>query len=157
MESDAVFRKALSAAYLFLARRSHSQEELKAKLLRKGFAPTVTAQALETIARQGFTNDEQVSLQWALNLVEKRCWGRHKVSAYLLRKGIARELVDRVQKQIWQEFDESTVARAALKKQYARSKDRPSVEKMARFLKSRGFTQEAIYRNLDINSIRAGE
>jgi len=151
MENEAVFRKALSAAYRFLARRSHSQEELKAKLLKKGFSPTVTAQALEVIARQGYVNDEQAALQWALNLVEKRCWGRHKVTAYLVRKGIARELIERVQKQIWQEFDESAVARAALKKQYARSPDKPSAEKMFRFLKSRGFSQEAIYRNIDID------
>ena len=151
MENEAVLRKALSAAYRFLARRSHSQEELKAKLLKKGFSPTVTAQALEVIARQGYVNDEQASLQWALNLVEKRCWGRHKVTAYLVRKGIARELIERVQKQIWQEFDESAVAREALKKQYARSPDKPSVEKMFRFLKSRGFSQEAIYRNIDID------
>jgi regulatory protein len=151
MENEAVLRKALSAAYRFLARRSHSQEELKAKLLKKGFSPTVTAQALEVIARQGYVNDEQASLQWALNLVEKRCWGRHKVTAYLVRKGIARELIERVQKQIWQEFDESAVARAALKKHYARSPDKPSAEKMFRFLKSRGFSQEAIYRNIDID------
>lgn len=157
MEGEAVLRKALSAAYRFLARRSHSQEELKAKLLKKGFDPAVAAQALGVIAQQGYLNDEQASLQWALNLVEKRCWGRHKVSAYLQRKGIARELIDQVQKQVWQEFDESAVARAALKKQYAHSSDKPSVERMFRFLKSRGFAQEAIYRNLDINSIRAGE
>jgi regulatory protein len=157
MESEAVLRKALSAAYRFLARRSHSQEELRVKLLNKGFAPAVTAQVIEVVARQGYVNDEQASLQWAISLVEKRCWGRHKVMAYLLRKGIARELIERVQKQIWQEFDESAVARAALKKQYARAKDRPSVEKMARFLKSRGFTPEAIYRNLDIDSIKGGE
>jgi regulatory protein len=153
MESEAVLRKALSTAYRFLARRSHSQEELKAKLLKKGFDPAVAAQALGVIAQQGYLNDEQASLQWALNLVEKRCWGRHKVTAYLQRKGIARELIE----QVWQEFDESAVARAALKKQYAHSSDKPSVEKMFRFLKSRGFTQEAIYRNLDIDSIRAGE
>ena len=157
MESEAVLRKALSAAYRFLARRSHSQEELKAKLLKKGFDPAVAAQALGVIAQQGYLNDEQASLQWALNLVEKRCWGRHKVSAYLQRKGVARELIDRVQKQIWQEFNESAVARAALKKQYGRSPDTPSIEKMARFLKSRGFSQEAIYRNLDVDFLKAGE
>jgi regulatory protein len=157
MESEAVLRKALAAAYRFLARRAHSQEELKAKLLKKGFAPTVTAQALEVIARQGYVNDEQASLQWALNLVEKRCWGRHKITAYLVRKGISRELIDKAQKKIWQEFDESAVARAALKKQYAHSSDKPSVEKMFRFLKSRGFTQEAIYRNIDIYSIEDGD
>ena len=157
MESEAVLRKALSAAYRFLARRSHSQEELKAKLLKKGFAPAVAAQTLGVIAQQGYLNDEQASLQWALNLVEKRCWGRHKVTAYLQRKGIARELIDRVQKQIWQEFDESAVARAALKKQYAHFTNRPSVEKMARFLKSRGFTPEAIYRNIDIDSSENGD
>jgi regulatory protein len=157
MESDAVLRKALSTAYRFLARRSHSQEELRAKLLKKAFDPAITAQALEVIARQGYLNDEQVSLQWALTLVEKRCWGRHKISAYLQRKGIARELIDRVQKQIWQEFDESAVAHAALKKQYAHSSNKPSAEKMFRFLKSRGFSQEAIYRNIDIDSSENGD
>ena len=157
MESEADLRKALAAAYRVLARRSHSQEELKAKLIKKGFAPKVTAQALEFIARQGYVNDEQSSLQWALNLVEKRCWGRHKITAYLQRKGISRELIDKAQKQVWREFDESAVARAALKKQYGHSPAKPSIEKMFRFLKARGFTQEAIYRNMDIDSSESGE
>jgi regulatory protein len=157
MESEADLRKALAAAYRFLARRAHSQEELKAKLLRKGFAPTVTAQALEVIARQGYVNDEQASLQWALNLVEKRCWGRYKITAYLQRKGISRELIDKAQKKIWQEFAESAVARAALKKQYGHCPDKPPVEKMFRFLKARGFSPEAIYRNLKIDSIGGEE
>jgi regulatory protein len=157
MESEAVFRQALAAAYRLLARRSHSQEELKAKLLKKGFDPTVAGHVLEVVERLGYINDEKTSLQWALSLVEKRCWGRHKVKAYLMHKGIEREVIDRVQQQIWHTFDEADVARAALQKHYSRTGRQPSREQMVRFLQSRGFTQDAIGKNLDADNIDNGK
>ncbi len=153
MESEAVVRQALAAAYRLLARRAHSQEELKVKLLKRGFDPAITAQTLRVIDLQGYVNDAQTALQWALSLVEKRCWGRHKVNAYLVRKGIPREVIEGVQQQIWQMFDEGQIARAALQKHYGRTRRPPSRAQMVRFLQSRGFTPDAIGNNVGIDDL----
>jgi regulatory protein len=150
MESEADFQKALTSAYRFLARRSYSHEELKARLLQKGFSPAAIAYALETLARRGYLNDEETALQWAAALVKHRGWGRDKVRAYLFRKGIAPEIIDRVQRTVWQDHDEEAVARTVLKKHFAGAAVEPSPEKKARFLKSRGFSAGVIYRTLNI-------
>jgi len=150
MESETDFQKVLASAYRFLARRPYSHEELKARLLQKGFAPAVTVHALETLARQGYLNDEDVALQWARSLVRNRSWGRDKISVYLYRKGIAKEIIDGVQKTVWQDYDESMVARKVLEKHFARTTEQPSLAKKARFLKSRGFSAGVIYRSLNI-------
>ncbi len=151
MGSEITLPKALATAYRCLARRSYSHEELRAKLLQKGFVPAVTEEVLKTVSRQGYLNDEEISLRWALSLVEHRSWGREKISAYLLRKGISRDLVGRVQKQVWQEYDEEAVARSALKKHFTGSRGSPSAAQKARFLQSRGFPADVIYRCLNIS------
>jgi SOS response regulatory protein OraA/RecX len=150
MESEEDSRKALTSAYRFLANRSYSREELKARLFRKGFEPEAIAHALETLALRGYLNDEEVALQWALSLVNNRGWGRDKIRAYLFRKGIASEIIDTVQKKVWQDHDESAVAREVLKKHFARAAEEPSPGKKIRFLKSRGFSSAVIYRCLNV-------
>jgi SOS response regulatory protein OraA/RecX len=84
--------------------------------------------------------------------VENRCWGRAKVTHYLLRKGIAPEVINTVQKKIWQEFNEEDVARTALRKHYRGYSKLPSIDKRARFLKARGFSADVIYRCSGISS-----
>jgi regulatory protein len=150
MESEADVQKALTSAYRFLARRSYSHEELKARLLQKGFAPEAVSYVLETLARLGYLNDEDAALQWASSLVKHRGWGRDKIRDYLFRKGIAPEIIDRVQQIVWQDNDEDVVARAVLKKHFARAAEEPSPAKKARFLKARGFSAGVIYRSLHI-------
>jgi len=150
MESEADFQKALTSAYRFLASRSYGHEELKARLLKKGFAPEVIAHALETLARRGYLKDDEVALQWALSMVKNRGWGRDKIRAHLFRKGIAQEIIDGVQKKVWQDYDESVVARSVLQKHFARAAEEPSLGKKVRFLKSRGFSAGVIYRCLNV-------
>jgi len=150
MENDADFPKALASAYRFLARRAYSREELKARLLQKGFAAAATAYALETLDRRGYLNDEEAALQWAGSLVKHRGWGRDRIRDYLFRKGIAPELIEQVQHTVWQEHDEDAVARSALKKHFARAAQQPSAAKKARFLRARGFSAGVIYRSLNI-------
>jgi regulatory protein len=157
MESEADFQKALTSAYRLLARRSYSQEELKARLLQKGFAPAAITHALDTLARRGYLNDEEAALQWASSLIRNRCWGRDKIRAYLFRKGIAPEIIDRVQRNVWQENDEAALARTVLKKRFARAAVEPSLAKKARFLKARGFSAGVIYRSLNMSTDTTNE
>ena len=91
------------------------------------------------LARRGYLNDEETALQWAGSLVKNRGWGRDKIRAYLFRKGIAPEIIDRVQRTVWQDHDESAVARNVLKKHFARAAEEPSPGKESPLPEGAGF------------------
>jgi len=133
-------------ALRLLARRNHSSAELRLKLHRRGYAAEEIAQVLEECFARGYLNDEETALRWAEGLVRTKCWGRLKVGAYLAQKGIGRDVIDRVQRRIWQDFSEEAVGRRAFQKRFAASKIPPPPAQAAAFLKSRGFSAPVIYR-----------
>jgi regulatory protein len=132
-------------AYRLLARRSHTSAELYHKLGRKGFPRDEIARVIEEFSSKGYLNDEETALRWAQNLVRAKQWGRLKVAAYLARKGLDREMVERVQQHIWEEFNEEAVAREAFRKRFPLWHDKPSPSRAALFLKSCGFSTGGIY------------
>lgn len=149
MKNEATLPKALASAYQYLARRAHGQVELQRKLAKKGFAPRIIEKVLAKVGEQGYLNDEEVSRRWASTLIENRGWGRGKITSFLLHRGIPREIITKVQQKVWQEFNEDDTARSVLKKHFAASKEPLSLGKRARFLESRGFPAEVIYRVID--------
>ena len=146
MENESSAKKALDAAYRFLARRPHSMMELKSKLSKKGFCADLIENTIDSLCQQGYLNDEEVSLRWAQSLVQGRGWGKAKITFYLLQKGISRDIIEIVEKKIWQEFSEEEIARKALKKHFSPYREIPPQGKMVTFLKSRGFSSEVIFK-----------
>ena len=136
------------AACRLLSRRSHSSAELRQKLARLGYSADETAAVVAEFSARGYLNDDEVALRWAQGLARDKCWGRAKISAYLAQKGISRETADRVQREVWQELSEETVARRAFRKRFAAAKEAPSPAKAAAFLKSRGFSAAVIYKTV---------
>lgn len=139
---------ARDVACRLIARRSHSSAELQQKLGRRGFSAEDIASVLTEFSARGYLNDDEVALRWAQGLARNKSWGRAKISAFLAQKGIPRESVERIQKQLWQEFSEEAVARRAYQKRFAAAKEAPSPAKAAAFLKSRGFSAPVIYRTV---------
>ena len=146
MGNEPFEKRALDAAFRFLARRSHSRMELQGKLARKDFGPEETQKALDSLCRQGYVNDEETSFRWSQSLVRDRGWGKAKIAFYLMQKGISSDIINRVQQKIWQEFSEEETARRALKKRFCQDNKNPLQAKAAAFLKSRGFSSEVIYK-----------
>ena len=145
MENEPSAKKVFAAACRFLARRPHSRMELKRKLSRKGFHSGLIENTIDRLCLQGFLSDEKVSLQWAQSLVQRRGWGKAKITSYLVQKGINRDIIEGVQEKIWQEFSEEETARKALKKRFSPCGGAPPQGKAVTFLKSRGFSSDVIY------------
>jgi len=101
MKNEPSAKKIHDGAYRLLARRPHSRMELKSKLSRKGFCADLIENTLDRLCQQGCLNDEEVSLRWAQSLVQGRCWGKAKITSYLLQKGISRDIIKGVQEKIW--------------------------------------------------------
>ena len=144
MENETCEKQALNAAYGFLARRAHSCLELKKKLAGKGFSRDIAENITDKLCRQGYLNDMEVSLSWAVSLIRNKRWGKAKVAFYLQQKGISTDIISHVQDKIWQEISEEDVARKALAKHFA-STENLLYGKAGMFLKSRGFSSDVIY------------
>ncbi|MCX8044680.1 MAG: recombination regulator RecX [Desulfobacterota bacterium] len=136
---------ARDTAYRLLARRSHTRAELRRKLSLKGFTDDEIAAVLNECLCKGYLNDEQTALRWADGLVRTKHWGKMKIAAFLAQKGIEREMIDRIQHTLWQEYNEAEIARQALRKRFGGAYSRIAPTRIALFLRSRGFSSEALY------------
>jgi len=145
MERDESLKKVLSTAYAFLARRSHGTKELEKKLLDKGFEADLVKNIIEALFKRGLLDDYDVAYRWAQSRIRDRCWGSAKVYGFLREKGINGEIIDRVQKEVWEEFSETDIAQKAVDKRFS-ALSRPVRSKVLSFLRSRGFSASVIYR-----------
>jgi regulatory protein len=145
MENNLSLQKALDTAYRLLAARPHTRAEIKRKLSRKGAGADIIMQVIEDFVRKGYIDEYDMALRWAQALVRDRLWGPLKVSGYLMQKGLGRDLIDQVQRRIWQEFDEPDIAGLALHKRFGGTNDEAPAAKKAAFLRSRGFSSGVIY------------
>ena len=145
MEKEESFKKVLSSAYAFVARRSHGTKELEKKLLDKGFETNLVNNIIEELLRKGFLNDYDVAYRWAESRIKNRLWGRAKLYNFLREKNIEKDVIDRIQQEVWEVFSEEDTARKAVDKRFP-SAIQPSQSKILSFLKSRGFSSGVIYR-----------
>jgi regulatory protein len=93
---DAVWAErevALGRATRALARRDHSTESLRAKLERSGISARAQEDAVETLARAGYLNDERFARDRAAHLAS-RGYGDEWIRGDLVAQGIAAEAVD---------------------------------------------------------------
>lgn len=145
MEKEESFKKVLSSAYAFIARRPHGTKELETKLLDKGFDADLVNNVIEELLEKGFLNDYDVAYRWAESRIKNRLWGKAKLHHFLREKCIEKDVADRVQHEVWEEFSEEDIAREAVDKRFF-SAAQPSRSKILSFLKSRGFSSGVLYR-----------
>lgn len=131
-----------------LARREHASRELAQKLTRRGFSGDVVDGVVDRLFREGYLSDDRFTEAF----VRQRCeqgQGPLKIIAALAERGIdealARQYLDR------QDVDWIEQARLARSRRFGESlpADRREWARQARFLASRGFSSEQVYRVLD--------
>lgn len=148
MENNSCHHKALDAAYRLLAARSHTRAELRRKLSRKKYAAAAIDAAITELAAKGYLDEEAMAERWAQALARDRLWGPLKIGAWLQQKGIGRDTIDRVQRDLWQELDEQDLAARALRKRFGGPTDGSLSAKKAAFLRSRGFSSGVVCKTL---------
>ncbi len=123
-----------------LARRGHGREELRRKLVRRGFDPAAVEALLQDLAEQGLLDDAAFVREYA-----RQTLGKGHGSSYIRAKLASRGL--RCTGPMCTAEEESASLRAFLE----RRRLRPSAltepaerAKIQRFLSSRGYTPAAI-------------
>ena len=136
------------AAVRLLARREHSQVELRRKLRTRGHRPDAVERALTRLGEYGYQSDARFAESFVRSRVD-RGQGRLKIVAALRERGIeddiASALLDLGEPE-WRRL-----ATAALNKRFgdAAPAGRAEWVKRARFLAGRGFTSDVVSRVLD--------
>ncbi|WP_245596368.1 regulatory protein RecX [Sulfurihydrogenibium subterraneum] len=127
-----------SYAYKLLSKKDYFKEELKNKLLRKGFEERQVEEVIKHLESQGLLNDEKLKERYKEVYINK---GKSylKLRNSLYRKGITE--ID------LSEDEELKSALNLLKKSFKKEK---TFENMVKFLKNRGFRYSVIKKAIEI-------
>ena len=140
-EADA---KAVEAAAVrLLARREHSVEELRRKLLTKGYPPETLESVIQKLAGKRLVSDERFISSFVHHHA-KRGQGPVRIRAELRQQGIADSQVDEALRSA--DFDWVHRAREVRRRKFGTTAPRSLGEraKQARFLQYRGFDAEQL-------------
>ena len=92
MKGEPLRKRAEEKAYRLLARRAHSEKELRAKLKGGGFSEAVVHEVIEKCRELGYLNDGNYARQRARDLAVNRLAGDRQDRLRSARTGISEEL-----------------------------------------------------------------
>jgi len=130
-----------ATAMNLLARREHSTQELRDKLLTRGFEDDEIVPALQTLSREGLLSDERFTESFIHSRMERGS-GPVKIRAELRQRGVADEIITNwldERDRVWLERAESVRCK---KFGSALPVDYKEKARQARFLQYRGFSAE---------------
>lgn len=84
------------SALRYLARRPHSKNELKVKLLQKKFDNNLIHEILTELESKNYLNDLDFAQSFVEEKIKNKKIGRNKLRTELIRKGISAEIIQQV-------------------------------------------------------------
>jgi len=149
--------QALSHALKLLRHRDRSRHELALALSRKGFSDDVAQSTLSRLMQLGYLDDLRFARARAASLLSAGRLGEASVRARLLAHGLSDSEVDSALKDAMSEvgFDALAAGRALLlrRRWWGRTLDAREQARAARFLSSRGFSEDVVERLLHLASV----
>ena len=138
------------AALSILEYKSRTEEELRKKLLSRGFSPALTDDAIEYAASFGYINDLRYAETYILNRMDQK--SRQKIIMELAGKGISRSTAEEAWENIApEERDERELLLSELKKKLpdGRPPDEKEKRRLYAYFQRRGFRTDDILSAMD--------
>lgn len=124
--------------------RSHSEHELKTKLLRAGASSENTDAVIDFCRRYGFVDDESFAKRKAHDLIHLKKYGLHRVKSELKAKGIPSTIIDNVMAE-FNKDDECEMLNTLVEKKLNNDFSDKNKDKCIRYF---------IYRGYDLQNIK---
>ncbi len=134
---------AYEKALKLLKIRPHHSEELRRKLMMRGFKREEVASAIDKLAEEGLIDNEQFAQVFLDNLVKYKSFGFYGLKAKLMQRGLPGNEAETLLKEKLSLDEELAIARKFLEK--SRETDRT---KLAQKLSRKGFRSEVIRSSL---------
>ena len=136
----------LETAVRLLARRDHSEQELKSKLKQSGYSSEEISPVIEQLRQKGYLNDEKIKQQLIEKLITEQRYGSRMIIGKLRLKGFSISS-EELRKYFSREIEWET-AENLISKRFDIC-DAETCPKIVRFLNNRGFAQEVLSRMAD--------
>lgn len=147
LKQSSISRRCRDAALGYLNYRPRSEQELRERLTRRGFASEIVTAAIGQLKEQGLVNDRSFAQFWKDNRESFRPRSQRLTRQELRRKGVAEDIIDQV---VTGADDNESAHRAALSK--IRSVSTPDYDVFRRrlggYLQRRGFSYPVIERTV---------
>lgn len=133
------------SAFRLLARREHSQFELRQKLAQKGWPKSWIVELVNWLAEEGWQSDERFAQSFVRDKLMQR-QGRLKIIAQATQqRGLDRELLEQVLAQ--HEVDWRSQCREVHARKFGEQppEDKKQWAKRVRYLQQRGFNSDEIF------------
>src|SRR5690606_28714239 len=80
----------------YLAKRIHSEKEIRIKLQRKKHNPELITESINDLKERGLIDDYKYSLIFADEKIRLKLWGEKKIKAELIKSGVSNEVISKV-------------------------------------------------------------
>ncbi len=141
-------------AFRYLGRRLLSENELRIKLKLKKYDENIINEIIEDLKEKKYLNDLEFANVFSSENIRNKFWGKNKVKAELMRRGINNEIISQVLSEKFPEGNDLNNAIGLAKKKYQllskRNLEHKKIkEKMISFLFSKGYDYEVIKEALE--------
>ncbi|MCH7954918.1 MAG: regulatory protein RecX [Candidatus Marinimicrobia bacterium] len=143
---------------MYLGYRDRSVKEMRLKLNQKGYPEEIIEMVLGILTKANLLNDERFAIAFSRSKIEGKSWGPEKIRSELYTKGIEKELLERVIRDIYEEYSQFDLVRKLLTKRlrYQDELEQKDMKRHIDYLKRRGFRWDVIreviaeYENFNI-------
>ncbi len=134
-------------AIRLLARRPHSEKELRTKLYQKKYEKEMITEVIDELKEKELLDDYKFAQIFTEEKMRTKLWGEKKMKGELIKKGISRELIEQIIEEKFPEGnklnDAITLAEKKMKTLLHKNLEkRKLAEKIYIYLSSRGYDYE---------------
>ena len=143
--------KARARALSRLARRDHSEQEIRRALRRDGFPAATIDEVVERLRAERYLDDAGYAARFARSRLAHQGLGRRRVQAALAQRGVARPTIEAGLQAALAEVSEQDALDAVARRYWrTHSRDEPArrVRKLWAFLCRRGFPPQLVGERL---------
>jgi regulatory protein len=138
--------------YKLLSGRDHGAEELKRKLVQKGFSPAISDQVVAEFREKDLLNDRTYATKFAHDKHHLKQWGPRKIKSALFKKGVPKTVISDVIQELKNDIDPvDTCVELVLKRRrhFLREGDLfKRKQKIFRYLAGKGYSSDKIKKAL---------
>jgi len=147
-DEEEELKKAKGIALRMLAFRPRSTQEVKNKLIQKGFRPSVIENVVVLLTDYGYLNDQKFARALGVHLLENKKVGFARIGVTLKERGVSPELVKETLFHLQENYSEEKTALQIMKRRFSHFNVRQATPKdknrLVQFLRRRGFSWETI-------------
>ena len=146
---NSISTKAESYAYRLLNYRPRSEQEIRDKLKKRGFAEEIIDCLVLELKNRSLIDDYNFARLWMKSRLQSSGQSFSNVRRELLRKGIADDIIEDVTAQIEKDFNEYDIAKGLIEMRLrlVQGLDRHKAQyRLYGYLKRRGFSDNIIYK-----------